>query len=430
MRKLTTEEFIRRVIKVHKNRYGYSKVNYFNSRIKITIICSEHGEFEQTPSSHLNGQGCPSCGGSKKSTTKEFVEKATKVHRDKYIYSKVNYINNQTKVTIICPKHGEFEQTPSNHLSGQGCCDCGIIEGKAKNSLTTKEFVQKANKVHNNVYDYSKVNYINTKTKVTIICLEHGEFEQKPNNHLSGQGCLNCVDRSKCKSTTGEFIQKANEVHSNKYGYLKVEYINNQTKVTIICPEHGEFEQTPTSHLSGKGCPECGIIERKTKNSLTTEKFIQKANEVHDNIYDYSKVEYVNSYTKVTIICPEHGEFEQKPNGHLSGQGCPKCKSSKGEEEVRKWLAENNILFEEQKTFEDCVYKSKLKFDFYISEPNTLIEYDGVFHFKETTLKNNLSESLIKDKIKDEYCINNNINLVRIGFWEKDNVNNILRGLK
>ena len=100
------------------------------------------------------------------------------------------------------------------------------------------------------------------------------------------------------------------------------------------------------------------------------------------------------------------------------GNGCSCCSSSKGEKKVREWLIKNNILFEEQKIFDDCIHKNKLRFDFYLPGTNTIIEYDGILHFKETPLKNNLTESLIKDRIKDEYCINNNINLIRIGFWE------------
>ena len=163
-------------------------MEYITTDKKVCIICSEHGEFYQTPHAHINGQGCPTCVGAKKLTTEEFIEKAKLVHGDKYDYSKVEYINTDTKVRIICIEHGEFYQTPHAHINGQGCPTC---VGTKK--LTTEEFIEKAKLVHGDRYDYSKVEYVNTYTKVCIICSEHGEFWQTPHNHIIGyQGCPDC----------------------------------------------------------------------------------------------------------------------------------------------------------------------------------------------------------------------------------------------
>ena len=313
-----TEQFIEKARKVHGDKYDYSKVNYVNSSTKVTIICPIHGEFEQTPNKHLLGQGCPKCAGGIKLTTKNFIEKARKVHGDKYDYSKVNYVNNRTKVIIICPEHGEFEQTPASHLTGSGCPMCvGGIK------FSKEQFIEKAREVHGDKYNYSKVNYINANTKVIIICPEHGEFEQTPGSHLYGQGCPKCANN--IKLTTEQFIEKAKEVHGDKYDYSKVNYLNSYTKVTIICPEHGEFEQTPANHLVGKGCPKCKIEKLKNNHKYNLIDFIEKARKVHGDKYDYSKVNYVNNQTKVTIICPIHGEFEQTPINHLLGCNCPMC---------------------------------------------------------------------------------------------------------
>ncbi len=308
-----TKEFIAKAKAVHGDKYDYSKVMYINNLTKVTIGCPIHGEFEQTPAKHLLGQGCPNCGGRKKLTTEEFLERAKKVHGDKYDYSKVMYINNSTKVTIDCPIHGEFEQTPTSHLSGTGCAKCS-----RKKKISTEEFIEKAKKIHRDKYDYSKAKYVNATTKVTIVCPIHGEFEQIPYSHLSGQGCPVCGGSKRL--STEEFIEKAKKVHGDKYDYSKVNYVNSSTKVTIICPVHGEFEQNPTSHLKGCGCAKCAEREK-----LTTEEFIERAKKVHGDKYDYSKVKYVNSYTKVTIGCPFHGEFEQNPLNHLKGVGCPIC---------------------------------------------------------------------------------------------------------
>jgi hypothetical protein len=254
-KKKTTEEFIKEAQKVHGDKYDYSKTNYVNARIKVCIICPIHGEFYQTSNNHLKGRGCPYCNGTKKSTTEQFVEQAKEVHGDKYDYSKVDYINKKNKVCIICPEHGEFYQLPNNHLKGRGCPVCS---GNKK--LTTEQYIKKAKEVHGDKYDYSKVDYVNYRTKICIICPVHGEFYQRPDHHLKGKGCLECIN-DKQRYTTEQFIEKSKEVHGDKYDYSKVKYVNNKTKVCIICPEHGEFYQQPDEHLIGSGCPECAGVE-------------------------------------------------------------------------------------------------------------------------------------------------------------------------
>ena len=315
--KLTTEEFVKKAREVHGDKYDYSKVEYKSSATKVCIICPDHGEFKQTPNNHLRGQNCPKCGGRGKLTTDDFIKKAKEVHGNKYDYSKADYKNNHTKVTIICPAHGEFKQIPSSHLQGSGCPKCG---GREK--LTTEGFIKRAKEIHDNKYDYSKVDYKNAVTKVTITCPIHGKFKQKPSDHLSSRGCPKCSGREKL--TTEGFIKRAKEIHDNKYDYSKVDYKSIHTKITIVCFTHGEFEQIPNDHLKGKGCPKCGL-ERLELRRGTTEGFITKAKEVHGNKYDYSKADYKNNHTKVTIICSIHGEFEQRPSSHLQGQGCPTC---------------------------------------------------------------------------------------------------------
>ena len=249
----------------------------------------------------------------KRLTTEEFIEKAREIHGDKYNYSKVVYKSNKIKVCIICPKHGEFWQKPNDHLNGRGCPSCSGLK-----KLSLEEFIRRAKEVHGDKYDYSKVNYINSNTKVCIICLEHGEFWQNPHDHLNGNGCPKCI--STFKLTTKEFIRRAKDVHGDKYDYSKTKYVNKRTKICIICPEHGEFWQLPSSHLTGSGCSKC-----KGMYKPTTEEWIKNAKKVHGNKYDYSKVKYINSRTKVCIICSKHGEFWQTPNDHLNGRGCYCC---------------------------------------------------------------------------------------------------------
>ena len=317
-KRITNEEFVAKAKEVHGDWYDYSKVEYVTTYTKVCIICPKHGEFWQAPSKHLSGQGCPKCGGTYKKDTNDFIRKAKEIHGDKYDYSKVEYKNNRTKVCIICPEHGEFWQVSSYHLSGNGCPKCG---GTIK--MDSNTFIIKAREIHGDKYDYSKVEYVNARTKVCIICPEHGEFWQTPDRHLSGRGCKKCgiIKRSnKLRGNIAEFVIKAKEIHGDRYDYSKAEYSNTNTKLCIVCPEHGEFWQSPVTHLKGHGCPKCS---GNAKLSMQT--FSQKAKEVHGDRYDYSKVNYINAQTKVCIICPEHGEFWQTPNSHLKGNGCPKC---------------------------------------------------------------------------------------------------------
>lgn len=258
-KKSNTSEFILKAKHVHGNLYDYSKVDYKDNKTKICIICPIHGEFWQRPDKHLKGQGCPICGGTKKSDKETFISSAKKIHGDKYDYSKVVYVNNNTKVCITCPEHGDFWQDPHNHLKGKGCPICGKSIFRSK-KYTTEQFINEAKKIHGDKYDYSKTEYLLNKTKLCITCPEHGDFWQVPYLHLSGCGCPDCavVQNSDAKRKLKEdFIKEANKIHDNKYDYSQVEYKNGRDKIKIICPEHGEFWQAPFHHLQGNGCPKC-----------------------------------------------------------------------------------------------------------------------------------------------------------------------------
>lgn len=248
-KKITTEQFIERAKRVHGNRYDYSSSVYCGSNKLIDIICKKHGAFEQTANSHLSGSGCKKCVGL--FMDKElFIHKANKIHDNKYFYHLVDYINAVTKVQIMCPTHGIFEQTPTSHLSGSGCKKCvGLFMNKDL-------FVEKASEIHKGKYDYSLVNYKNSYNKVKIICLIHGVFEQNPSSHLNGHGCPKCAGRN---MTTEDFVEKINNRHKGKYDYSLTNYQGSKSKLKITCPIHGKFEQLPGNHLRGSGCPICGI---------------------------------------------------------------------------------------------------------------------------------------------------------------------------
>lgn len=188
-------DFLNKVfLKKLDSEYEYDLIDYTNNRKKIRIKCKKHDlYFEQRPSDHLKGiKSCPECISNKKLSSETFILKSILVHGSKFIYDKVNYVNSKKEVIIICPEHGEFYQKPYLHLQGHGCDYC--------RKSYFKNFLEKSKKLHNNKYDYSLVNYINNNKKIKIICPEHGEFEQTPMQHLRGFGC------KKCSQSRGETI--------------------------------------------------------------------------------------------------------------------------------------------------------------------------------------------------------------------------------
>lgn len=360
-------------------------------------------------------------------TQEEYLSRVRKTHGERYNYSKVHYVNSSSCVTIGCKIHGEFSIIAGNFALGQGCPKCGRIRATRKNTNDVKCFLDNARKVHGDRYDYSLVNYKNSKEKVKIICPEHGVFEQTPNNHLHGYGCPDC-GRIKCACSRSlnneDFIRKANEKHNYKYDYSKANYVTGKSKVSIICPHHGEFIQLAEAHLLGHGCPRCSAEAASQNMRSNTDDFIKKAIVIWGNEYDYSKVNYISATDKVCVNCRRHGDFYVKATAHLLGTGCPDCSHSAGERTIRVLLDNHNIPYEREKSFPGCVDKNKLRFDFYLPELNTCIEFQGKQHYENTGwvfTDDNVADIQRRDKIKRDYCAANNINLIEIKYNESIN---------
>ena len=228
----------------------------------------------------------------RKKTVDEFIIEASTIHNCKYDYSKVVYNNSSENVIITCKIHGDFLKSPQKHLAGQGCRICnGYI------ALNQNSFLERSNKKHGGLYDYSKAKIKSKKDKVIIICRIHGEFEQLPGNHIKGQGCPNCAQILKTQSqrySTEEFVNSVSLIHGKKYDYTKVNYINSQTKVEIICPIHSSFYMKPNSHYNGQGCPQCGRIEAIKNIILDYSVFLERAEKIHNNLYAYKEDTYIN----------------------------------------------------------------------------------------------------------------------------------------
>lgn len=272
----------------------------------------------------------------KRLTTEEFIVSAQKIHGDKYKYNKTEYLGSLQKITIICAIHGEFSQTAHKHLIGQGCRDCGILNSNSKKSVSKKEFFSKVVNRFGAGFTFANPAYTKFSKPVGVTCDVHGYLgSPRANVFLGGPGCY------KCKAFKN-VVEKAQLRNPNKYDYSKSLYLGSKIKICIICPEHGEFWQSPDSHRKGRGCPQCGDARKGLYNKDTSESFEDKAKVIHSDYYDYSQVEYLGSETNVTIICPKHGEFKQAPGNHLSGRGCRKCAfkdaSSKPEKEFISFI--------------------------------------------------------------------------------------------
>ena len=327
------------------------------------------------------------------------------------------YKDSRLKIKLKCLDCGiEFFAKPVNFIYKEAikvCSNC-----KEKKVSDTPTFIEKSQRIHKNYYDYSKVDYVNSKTKVCIICPEHGEFWQKPNLHLSGKGCPKC---GRIKTTIAhaltkeEFVDKVSKLYNNKYDYSKANYINNHIKVCIICPIHGEFWQEHKTHLEGHACPKCSF------NIPSTLEFIEKANNIHNNRYSYSKTKYINAKTKVIITCHKHGDFEQTPDHHLKGQGCPICKASKGELEIDKILTKYNIKFLKEHTLKHTINNRNVRVDFMLKYKKKvyIIEYNGIQHYQPIEYfggQKAFELQVIRDKGLRVLCKEHCVNLIEIPY--------------
>jgi hypothetical protein len=193
---------------------------------------------------------------------------------------------------------------------------------------TTEEFIAEAAEIHNNFYTYTHTAYKDAVSKVVITCPIHGDFLQKPNSHLQGNGCKQCgIEKAHkpTRKTFKDFCNEANMLHSYRYKYIETSYKSASAPLDILCPIHGKFTQHAMNHLTGKGCKYCGIMTTTKKQTSTVEDFIKKSRRIHKNFYSYENSIYTTSKDLIKITCPIHGGFEQTSNRHLNGQGCPDC---------------------------------------------------------------------------------------------------------
>ena len=445
----TKAGFIESAKRVHQDKYDYSDVLYVNSRKKVCIKCPIHGMFSVAPEHHVHSRvGCQKCSGCHKYTTEEWIQEAERVHgqvldyslvkytkanamvklrcpihgnfelvayqhlqraypcsqcyfktqiRDsesfivaskakfgdkQFDYSEVKYEQSTSKIVLKCAHHGIFTTTPAKHMQTRfGCGQCAN-EKHPNVAMSIEEFIRICAEVHMDKYDYSMLEsefkYEALHSMVTVVCPDHGSFQQRAAKHRYGHGCPECSKYTR-RYDTERFVEEAKKVHGDKYDYSKVAYSSCNQKVCIICPVHGEFEQMPYFHRVGQGCRECSLNCRY----VDTEIFIKEAMEIHQGKYDYSKVEYITNKHKVCITCPLHGDFWQNAASHKKGFGCVRCTDYGVSKIANQWLEFISVTVKDlqhrSNGGEYAIPNSRYMADGYSAASNTVFEFNGDF---------------------------------------------------
>ena len=391
-------------------KFKYTYVNFTNKDTPVIIDCPTHGIFNQRLYDHATSMyGCRACANDEHSknsrmSNDEVIEKFNEVHNNiedpKFDYSRVKYEHMHKKVELVCLVHGPFWQKPSDHVNLHGCPNCKADAQSIRRKVPLEEMLKRFDEKHNGKFTYPDIEsyYEDSSTKINIECETHGIFTQTAHSHLYG-GCARCgkdslsaqtkgVEKPHRRTTTEEYITKANEKHDYRYEYDKTVYVkSNGTKIIVTCKLHGDFEISPRSHLCGWGCKTCSRLALGERSSLKLPDLVEKLDLIHDCKYDYSKVVLVGDAKNVpiTVICPDHGEFSILVGKHYK-YGCPECEKAKpkvknscvnGSKPANAWLDSLGIdLVREFRLPE----KRTRPVDGYCIETNTIYQFHGDYY--------------------------------------------------
>lgn len=352
--------------------------------------------------------------------TELFIKLAKEVHGEFYDYSKSVYIEGETKILIICPRHEEFRQNINSHLSGHHCFKCGTEQRTKAQSKSIEKFIHQANDFHKNKYDYSKVEYVNSFTKIEIICEPHGSFFQTPHDHLKKQGCPTCGKISRIeKRRNHNFVKQAQELHP-EYIYDNVKYVNNKTKVEIICPPHGPFDQIPNAHLKGQGCPECWYEKFLTINPMYDHESVNKIIEAWENKTE-DELNEINE-KRISTFKEKYGISNPSLNKEVIAK-IHESKKKNGSYGKSKIEIKFGLFLEKFGTVELQKFINGWAIDYYLK--NIYIQLDGVYYhgldrsldeigkFRTETDKN-IYTTYLRDRKQDQWFKDNNLSLYRV----------------
>lgn len=373
---------------------------------------------------------------SKRLTTEEFIKRSISIHGDKYIYDRTVYKNRMTEVEIFCKKCGiYFKQMPPSHFRGyNGCVQCGVTK-----KLTTNIFIKKAKIKHGDKYSYDKTVYVSAKIEVTVTCNIHGDFDVTPDTLLSAKfGCQECASESRVRKRTKtkeKFLSIAEKAHGQKFEYDLSNFKGMQSRITIICKEHGPFTAFARDHVvQAHGCYECGIQAISSHRRLTLDEIIDRIYDMHGITYEYDFTNFFSVADTLHVRCEKHGWFETLGMNHIyRGSGCPRCKSSIGENTVRNALTKYGVNFEGQYRIGICRNIKPLPFDFAVLNKNNflkgLIEFHGQQHFREVGVFGGGERFIYtnkSDQIKSDFCDFNGIPFLVIPYWDSNKIEEVI----
>lgn len=417
-------DFKQRAAAIHSSFYSYDNVEYKNSDTKVSITCPIHGDFSQTPHDHLSGHGCPKCKSDKaKLSLEEFISRARSCHSIDYDYSFVRIDNYDTPIKIICPIHGEFEQTPRDHLSGSDCPKCS----REKMYRVYAEDVNRNLKNTNvKMIDSSASNM---SEESNFLCSKHGEFRTTIRRALSSEssGCKECK-KENVSVSFGQFVERSKLIHGNKYIYIEEDFYLNKS-INVICHVHGEFKTYKYNHLNGSDCPKCSAISTGLKSRLTQEEFIDRASSFNPLLkFEYGC--YTKNSEEAVFTCSIHGKQRRKAQDILQGHGCRTCLTNRPEQEILNEI--RSVYQGEVIAHSRPKFMNGMELDFYIPKKNLAIEFNGtVFHHSS---KNTILNGVKPKPYNYHYnkwllCNENGINLISIHdfYWADDLKNKIIR---
>ncbi len=366
----------------------------------------------------------------KKLTQEEVIQRMNKINPNIKIIGE--YKGNNTKIRCEClvPNCGYiWSAVPRSLFQGSGCPKCANKYISESKKYSTEDFINLLSKINPNIKIMG--DYIGNKIKIKCKCLIDGtEWYAQPNHLLEGHGCPQCSAKKLAiskRNTHDKFIQTLKLKNSNIL--VLGQYVDAKTKIKCRCLIDGyEWETTPNNLLNGTGCPMCGRIKNINSKKMTHEEFILKLNNINSNIIVIDK--YIASSYKIKVKCKQCDcIWETTPNNLLRNHGCPKCNESKGEKLISQILTNHLIDYIQQYKFEDCKNIKSLPFDFYLPNYNICIEYDGEQHFKPIKYfggQKAFQSQQQKDEIKNKYCQDNKIKLIRISYRDYENIEKIL----
>lgn len=438
---LTTEQWIMKARSVHGDRYDYSKAVYKSARTKLIVTCKEHGDFEIDPSNHIHlKRGCKICSGGtfinadnskKRLTQTQFLQKANNVAPVNLDFSKSVFHDTRTKVIVTCKIHGDFEILPSNLFQGANCRRCAQTQAGSKRRVDKKEILNRIKSKFGNLYEVDKNSVSKVTSPIRLNCKTHGWFEGLINNLINSSGCPHCknaktaiIRNKKLKLSRDEIIERFESIHGDTYSYRSARPDGINSIVKIHCAKHGYFEQKVSTHLQGKGCPDCGNEKRRMGQFLQQSELYSRLKQLNGDLFIYPPNLGLELREDVPIICREHGIFYQPLRIHLDGNGCSECSQSLGARRVSHWLNEHEINYEVEALIPAGKKGLPLRADFFLPDYNMYIEYDGEQHFKpiaffgmdEKTSILVFNEQKERDLAKENWILDNGFELLRIRF--------------